>query len=159
SVRLLLDDSPELTAIVRHEADAVDDEVIDLPTVRASNEAIIHRHAVSLLGDDRARDLDLIAFDPLLTVQDLLSLLVGLDVVDVRPLEQIGEQLDELGALGGCALVPVAAHALPRHLLEPEAARDDLPDARTALLFAQAFVAADLEHLVDGLANQVRRLA
>src|SRR5207249_7102841 len=51
-VRGGLDDLVELRAVVGDQAHTFDDDVVDAPAVLLARQPVVHRHLVTLLGDD-----------------------------------------------------------------------------------------------------------
>src|SRR5437773_9173859 len=99
-IRGRLDDAVELGAVRRHEAHAVDDDVVDLPPSVLPQEAVLEAGLVRacvgapLRHDTRAND-GKVAVDLLCRIDDLLAG-VRLDLADVRALQESGEEADEL---------------------------------------------------------------
>src|SRR5438876_766315 len=123
------DDLVELSAVIRDEADALDDDVVDEPLVAALERPVVHRDVAAFLGGELGAHGRLVAVDRLPHIGDLLAA-VGLDPGDVGPLQKVGEQLDELLALRRRPLGPMARQRAPRGLAEVEG-RLDLSDPAT----------------------------
>src|SRR5712691_9897505 len=102
-----LDDRVELGAVVADEADALDAHVVDGPAPVVHEHAVVDRDLGLLLRDDPRLDDRKIALDHVAGILDLLPG-VALDLGDVRVLEEIAEELDELVALRGRARLPVS---------------------------------------------------
>src|SRR5262249_18732835 len=90
-----LDDLVELRAIVGDEAHALDADVVDEPALAPPEETVLDGDLGAVLGDDLRRHRRRVAVHPLASVDDLLAA-VHLDLRDVRALEQIAEEEDEL---------------------------------------------------------------
>src|SRR5712691_8211957 len=114
-----LDDPVELSAVIRHETDAFDAEVVDHPPVAALEEAVVHRHLGAVLDDDVGADGGEVAVHALAAVQDLLSP-VELDPGDVGALEEVTEEPHEFRALGLGQRLPVTAEGPTRDLPDVE---------------------------------------
>src|SRR5919198_2847372 len=114
-----LDDLVELRAVVRHEADALDDDVVDEPALALLEHPVLDRDLAAGLREQLARDHGRLAVDLVADVLDLLAA-VQLDLGDVRALEQIAEELHELVALLLRAGRPVATERALGRLAEIE---------------------------------------
>src|SRR6266446_6186545 len=131
-VRGGLDDLVELGPVVRDEADALDDHVVDEPAVAVPVHLVLDRDLGAVLGGDAGADRGLIAVDGVAEVGDLLAA-VELDLRQVRALEQVGEEVHELPALAGRARLPVTSQRALGRLGEVEDVLGDLPDGRPPL--------------------------
>src|SRR6266545_3935832 len=153
-----LDDGVELRAVVADEADALDAHVVDGPAPIAQEHAVVHRNLRLLLRHDPSLDDRQVALDGVAGVLDLLAG-VALDLRDVRVLEEVAEERDELLALGGRAGLPVPAQAPPRDFREVEDLVHDRPDSLPALrrlgFLLELGVGDDLQDEVDGPAELV----
>src|SRR5437867_1834843 len=108
------DHAVELRAIVGDQAQVLHQDVVDEPAVALAEEPGLHRHLGALGGDDARPDDRTVAVDLLAHVGELLATVL-VDARDIRLLEQVGEELRELLALGGGALLPVLGkHTLGR---------------------------------------------
>src|SRR5262245_12335733 len=97
-VRRGLDDLVELRPVVRDQTHAFDVDVVHEPPIALLREPVVDGHLGPALGDDPRRHAGRVAVQPLVAILDLLAA-VQLDLRDVRPLEQVAEQRDELRAL------------------------------------------------------------
>src|SRR6266699_106598 len=153
-----LDDRVELGAVVADEADALDAHVVDGPAPIVQEHAVVDGDLRLLLRDDAGLDDGQLALDGVAGVLDLLPG-IALDLRDVRVLEEVAEERDELLPLGGRARLPVAAQASLRDLREVEDLVDHVPDPLPALrrprFFLQLGVRDDLQDEVDGATELV----
>src|SRR5438093_4830753 len=124
-----LDDLVELRAVVGDQAHTFDDDVADAPAVLLARQPVVHRHLVTLLGDDARFHRGLVAVYGLAHVRDLLTL-VEVDLADIRRLEEIAEEPDELLALGRRTLLPVRSQRALGRFLEVEETVRDATDLR-----------------------------
>src|SRR5438128_5834713 len=156
------DDLVELGPVVRNEADALDEDVIDEPLVAALEHPVIDRDLRPLFGRDLRLDGRLVAVDRLPHIGDLLAA-VELDLGDVGPLEEIGEELNKLLPLRRRPRGPVARQRALRGLVEVEGVVRDLADRGAPLLglpvLLQLRVLEDFEHTVDLGPKLIRGLA
>src|SRR3972149_1029294 len=111
----LSDDALELRAEVAHEADALEDHIVDQPAALAPAQPGLQHRLVALARGQARAHLGALAVDALPHVADAQPALL-VELGDVRRLEQVGEELDELLALGGGAGLPVTAERLLRRL-------------------------------------------
>src|SRR3989454_8306065 len=114
-----LDHRVELRAVIGDQADALDGDVIDEPAGTALHHAVVHRDLGPLLGHDPRPDDRLLAVDGLAEVADRLAG-VHLDLRDVRVLEEIAVQGNELLAFGRGPGSPVRSEAACQDLGEIE---------------------------------------
>src|SRR5574341_1396575 len=161
-VRGGLDDLVELRAVVGDEAHALDEDVVDHPPVVPAQQAVVDRHRGALLRVERGLDRRQLAArtDGVTDVGDPLAG-VPLDLGNIRPLQEIGEERHELGAVLVAEALPVAAQRPPRGLLEVEDLVGDGTDRRAPVLRPgfglQRRVLEDLDRLVHRGADLVRR--
>src|SRR5438270_371985 len=94
-VRRGLDDLVELGPIVGDEADALDDDVVDEPTIAPLQHPVVHRDLAATLGHDARAHHRLLAIQRIAEIGDLLAA-VELDPRDVRALEEVREEPHEL---------------------------------------------------------------
>jgi hypothetical protein len=127
-----LDDLVELGAVVRHEADALDVDVVDHPVLAPPEEPVVDGHLCAVLGDDLGAHDGEVAIRALAVVDDLLAP-VQLDLRDVGALEEVTEEPDELTALRRGQRLPVAAEGPARDLAEVEDLVGDLADRAAPL--------------------------
>src|SRR5512132_2441140 len=157
-VRLGLDDLVELRAVVRHEADTLDDHVVGAPPTVGEAQAVIDGHLGALLRRDQRLDRGLVTLDGLARVDDLLAL-IEVDLRHVRAVEEIGEQAREVLALLRRARVPVRAQRPARRIGVIEHVFRDLTDLGAALVGPrlQPGIVEDLDDGVDVLLQLLRR--
>src|SRR5882724_6828518 len=148
-VRRGLDDLVELRAVVRNEADALDDDVVDEPAVVLLEHPVLDGDVGARLGDELTQHGGLVALGPVAQVLDLLAA-VQLDLRDVRALEEVAEQLDELVALGLRAGRPVPAQRALGRFPEVEDVVGNLAhgDALVLRLVLQRGIVDQLEHAI-----------
>src|SRR5262249_41675970 len=91
-------DLVELGAVVGHQADTLDVDVVDHPAVTAPEEMVVHGHLRAVLCDDPGADSRKIPVYALAAVEDLLAC-IQLDLGDVGALEEVGKEPDELRPL------------------------------------------------------------
>src|SRR2546425_7508597 len=151
-VRRGRDDLVELGPVVRDEADALDDDVIDEPLVAPGVHPIVDGNLGPLLRheprtDDRAIEVGGLAHDT-----DFLAP-VELDLRDVGTLEKVREEQDELVAFGLCPRRPVPRERALGRLREIEDVVGDLANGGPSLpLLTGLFelrVLQDLDRPVD----------
>src|SRR5207245_7267722 len=133
SERGSLDDPVELAPVGRDEAHALEQHVVDLPPLPGPVESVLDRNLLLPHGHDLGPHGRVVAVDRLADEEDLLARPV-LDLRQVRPLEQIGEEPDELLALLRRALAPVPGQRTPRHLAEVEEILGDPAQLAAALV-------------------------
>src|SRR4029077_9517185 len=120
----------ELATVGRNEADAGDQDGVDLPAAIAACEPVVERRfRPPARGNDPGADDRVSSVDRLADVGDLLAR-VSLDSTDVGAFQQIREKCDEFGLLGAGAAGPVAGQRTSRHLVEVEEVPGDLPYLR-----------------------------
>src|SRR5262249_5530172 len=90
-----LDDSVELRTVIGDQADSLDGDVVDGPSAIFLHHAIVHRDLGPLLQHDPGLDDRLLAVDGLAEIADRLAG-IHLDLRDVRVLEEVTEERDEL---------------------------------------------------------------
>src|SRR5256885_735636 len=145
------DDRAELRAVVGDEAHALDVHVVGAPALALVEHLVVDRHLGALLGHDARAHRGEGAVGDLAGEQDALTR-VALDLGDVRALEEITEEHDDLVALGRRARLPVAAERALRDIREVEDLAGDRADGAAA--FAHPGVALErrvLEHSQDAL--------
>src|SRR5262249_1886648 len=91
-------DLVELGAVVGHEADTLDVDVVDHPTVTVPEEMVVHGHLCAVLGDDLCADSRKIPVHALTGLADLLAS-IQLDLGDVGAVEEVGKDRDDLRPL------------------------------------------------------------
>src|SRR5262249_15662526 len=94
-VGLGLQDLVDLGPVIGHEADALDDDVVHEPAPVLLVQPVVDGDLGAPLGDDPGLHGRVVAVDAVADVAHLLAL-VELDLADVRAIEQLGEQPDEL---------------------------------------------------------------
>src|SRR5215470_8840851 len=153
-----LDHRVELGAVVADQADALDADVVDGPAAVLEKHAVVDRDFGPLLRHDACLGESQVAFDRIAGIQDLLAG-VALDLRDVRVLQEVAEERDELLLLGGRARLPVPAEAALGDLAEVEDLVDDSPYLFAALgglgFLLELGVGDDLQDEVDGSAELV----
>src|SRR5881296_2322250 len=107
----------------------LDEIVVGAPAVLLARQPVVHQHLVTLLGDDARLHRGLVAVHGLAHVRDLLTL-VEVDLADIRRLEEIAEEPDELLALGRRTLLPVRSQRALGRFLEVEETVRDATDLR-----------------------------
>src|SRR5207253_5369926 len=146
------DDLVALDAVVRDEADALDDDVVDEPPLAAPEHPVVDRDLRPLLGRDRHLDGRLVAVDRFPHVGDLFPA-VELGLGDIGALEEVGEELEELIPLGRHPRGPVACQRALRGLFEVEDAAGDFPDLALPIpgpvLLLELWILQNLDHPVD----------
>src|SRR5947208_3666519 len=156
------DDRVELCAVVGDEADALDVDIEDPPAAVPLEHAIVHRDFGPLLRDDPRPDRGLVAVH-LLTGVDKPLARVTLDPRNVRALEEVTEQPDELLALCRRARLPVAAEAPLRDLPEVENLVGDRAERRPARrrlrILLELGVLEDFQDAVDPAVELITRRA
>src|SRR5436190_4455439 len=118
---------PILGAIGGHEAHAVDQHVIHLPAAVVEVHPVVDPDLAPPLRDDFRPHRRVGAVDDLARVGDPLTG-VGLDAVEVRTLEEIGKEPNELGPLLMGAARPMAGERPACELVEVEQPPSDPPD-------------------------------
>src|SRR5439155_15397783 len=101
----------------------------DVPGARAV--AASDHHKVHgdrpLPGGDQRFHRGLVAVERVAYEDDFLTV-VGIELADEQPLEELAEELDELLSLGGAARLPVTCEAPVRELFEVEDVFGEAPD-------------------------------
>src|SRR5262245_15846640 len=162
-VGLALDDRVELVAVVVDEAHALDQHVVDQPL--AARSALLHPvidvELAALPGEEARLHGGHAVVDAVAEIGDALAL-VELDLGEIGVLEHVGEELDELLALGRRALGPVAGQRALGRVLEVEDLLGDLADraalGRAALLL-DVGILDGLEHPLELDLELLGRLA
>src|SRR5437667_7835271 len=116
----------------------------DIPGATGNVAALLRHHAGPYRG--------VIAVDGLVRVHQLLAP-VDVDLVDVGPLEQIGEELDELLALGRRPRLPVATEGTLGRLLNVEDLDGRLAHGRPPIGPLEVRIFEKLQDLVGVLAK------
>src|SRR6185436_15517269 len=146
------DDLVELRPVVRDQADALDEDVVDEPLVAAEVHPVVDGDLGLRLGDQARLDDRAVGVGGFAHESDLLPA-VELDLRDVGALEQIGEELDELVALGLGAGRPVARERALGRLAEVEDVLGHLADRGAAILrlarLLELRVVEDLDGPID----------
>src|SRR5262245_9250136 len=127
-----LDDLVELCAVVRAEAHALDVDVVHQPLVPLLQEAIVDGDLSAALREEAGGYRGRVPVHALRQVLDLLAA-VQFDLGDVRALEEITEERDELRTLLVGQGLPVAGEGAPSDLVEVEDVVGDLPDGGAPL--------------------------
>src|SRR6266571_1452944 len=152
----------ELSAVVRDEAHALDGHVVDEPAPVAPVHPVLDRDLGALLRDEPRANAGGVVRGRVTQVDDALAA-VGLELADVRALQQVGEQPRDLVALVRRAPLPVGAETASSDLGEVEGLVRDLPHGDPALgrprVLAKIRVLEDADDLVDRRAELVGRRA
>src|SRR3989441_1408539 len=132
-VRVRSDDSVELRAVVGDQAHVLDEEVVDQPSLAPKDHPRLDRHLGARPRHDAGPDCGQVTVQRLADVPDPLPAVL-VHPRDVGPLEEVGEELRELLALGGRASLPVTGeHALGR-FRDVERLMGDLPHGGATIL-------------------------
>src|SRR6266852_6216473 len=100
------DDPVELGPIARDQADVLDQDIIDEPTIRPLHQMRLDGYLRPVLGDNQRPHDRVVAVDLLTHVLDLIAAVFA-DPGQVPPLQEIPEQLHKLRSLRRRALLPV----------------------------------------------------
>src|SRR5580765_213360 len=154
-----LNDLVELGAVVRDQADAFDVDVVHEPSVALLEQPVVDGDLGAVLRDDAGGHGRGLPVHALARVPDLLAA-VQLDLRDVRALEEIAEEGDELRTLLVGQRLPVAGERAARDLAPVEDVIGDLPHRAPPfghpVVALEARVRDDLDHPVDGVLELVR---
>src|SRR5207244_6559335 len=156
------DDRVELGAVIADETDALDVDIEGPPAAVTLDHAIVHRNLGPLLRDDARPDRGQVAVQRLAGIDDPLAR-IGLDLRNVRALEEVSEQRDELRALARRPSLPVTAEAPLRDLREVENLVGDPaergPTLRRLRVVLERGFPEDLQDAVDPAVELIGRWA
>src|SRR3989442_174722 len=156
------DDRVELRAVIADETDALDVDIEDPPAAVTLEHAIVHWNLGPLFRDDARPDRGLVAVQCLAGIDDPFAR-IALDLRNVRALEEVSEQRDELRALARRPSLPVAAEAPLRDLREVENLVGDPaergPTLRRLRVVLERGFPEDLQDAVDPAVELIGRWA
>src|SRR2546425_2139415 len=156
------DDRVELRAVIAEETDALDVDIEDPPAAVTLEHAIVHWNLGPLFRDDARPDRGLVAVQCLAGIDDPFAR-IALDLRNVRALEEVSEQRDELRALARRPSLPVAAEAPLRDLREVENLVGDPaergPTLRRLRVVLERGFPEDLQDAVDPAVELIGRWA